>query len=103
MLDLLLWVATVIDPRLGLAICAGSFFVDSLEKPVENARTFVDRSCQTDPEKNGQELEGELSDSFEDMEQEGVPWVPVQNKTTFRKRISPYIWRYSLWPSEGGV
>ena len=103
MLDLLLWLATVLDPRIGLAICAGSFFVDSLEKPIENARTFVDRSCQTDAEEIGEKLEGELSDSFQNVETQEVPRLKVQSKERERKRVSPYIWRYSLWPSEGGV
>ena len=83
MVDLFLW--------LGAAILTVRFFMGS--KP--NARNYVDCSCQTDPEKIGEELEGEPDISLENLEEEGVQ--------TERKAMSPYVWEMAYWPSEGGI
>ena len=96
-MDLFLWLLTVIDARLGAAVLAVRFFVDS--KPKNNATPdLVDCACQTDPEEVGKELEGEPDVSVEDMEQEGV-----QASDQKTKGVSPYVWDYAYWPSEGGV
>ena len=87
MLELILWVATVLEPRIGLAIASASYFVGLFNK--DAARDHVDRSCQTDPAEDRQELEGKHEDRKQDLEE--------------AKKMSPYIWNYSYWPSEGGI
>ena len=94
MKDLFLWLATLVDARLGVVILAVRFYVGSKS----NARNYVDCACQTDPEKIRKELEGEPDISFENLEEEGL-----QSSEQKTKGVSPYVWDYSYWPSEGGV
>ena len=96
MAELFLWLATVLDARLGAALVLIHYFVGPKAKNA--APNLVDCACQTDPEEVGKELEGEPDVSVEDMEQEGV-----QASDQKTKGVSPYVWDYAYWPSEGGV
>ena len=94
---LFLWLLTVIDARLGfVTVLFVRFFMGSKTKN-HATPALVDCACQTDPEENRKKLEGESDISFEDMEQE------VQTPHQKTKRMSPYIWDFAYWPSEGGV
>jgi hypothetical protein len=95
MTDLFLWLATIIDARVGAALVAFRFFVGSKPNDPPN---YVDCSCQTDSEDVREELEGEHAVSFKDLEEEGL-----QGSEQKTKGVSPYVWDYAYWPSEGGV
>jgi hypothetical protein len=105
MMDLFLWLVTVLDARVGAALVAIRFFVGSHDnrffvgsKP-NDPPNYVDRACQTDTEEVGKILEGEHEFSFKDLEEEGLQGSAEQ-KT---KGVNPYSWDYAYWPSEGGV
>lgn len=101
MQELFLWIVTSLNPLVGIGLVVFTgFFVDCKKR--KHAKTYnVDKSCQTDKEEEpGQELERMYVNCKQNLAGTEMSRKPVKKKPS---KISPYIWDYAYWPSEGGV
>ena len=90
-MNLFVWLFNIME-------VAFRFFVG----PKQNASpNYVDRACQTDAEKNWQKLEGEHEFSFKNMAKKRLFGETSPEQET--QGVSPYVWDYAYWPSEGGI
>ena len=90
MLEVFWW---LVDPRVGLAVLV--VFCAGCNKARNAKKTFMDRACQTDAEENWEALEGSSKNSKRDVGTQAVPGE--------KEKMSPYVWDYAYWPSEGGI